>query len=98
MRWGTVLLGALGLALLDGLVSSKAGTANAGKALKSAGNAVNWFISPSVPCFSTGTATSTATTTAATASTTPGTPATVPQSTTPTSPRDALSTAPPTFA
>jgi len=50
MRWGNILLGALGLALLQGLVSGP-GANNVGGFIASAGKAVAWFVDPTVPAF-----------------------------------------------
>lgn len=50
-RIGNILLGALGLALLQGLVSGS-GASNVGSVLSGAGKAVSWFVDPSVPAFS----------------------------------------------
>lgn len=50
MRWGNILLGALGLALLQGLVSGP-GANNVGGFIAGAGKAVAWFVDPTVPAF-----------------------------------------------
>jgi hypothetical protein len=71
MNLGSILTGAAALALLDAVLSSK-GASNAGGALLDAGNAVEWFLSPEVPAFSTS-GSSSASTTAATTTTTPAT-------------------------
>lgn len=51
MRWGNIILGALALALLEGIVTSRSSTANVGGFLASSGKAVAWFIDPTVPAF-----------------------------------------------
>lgn len=51
MKWGSILLGALGLAVLDAVVSSSSGASNVGGFVAGLGTAVNWFISPTVPAF-----------------------------------------------
>jgi hypothetical protein len=71
MRGGAgVVLGAISLAVLDGIVSRKQAASNVGGFIADAGNAVNWFLSPTVPAFKTSTATTTPTSSAPT--TTPG--------------------------
>lgn len=49
--WGNILLGALGLAVLDGVLSSEQATSNVGGFVADAGKAVDWVVSPSVPAF-----------------------------------------------
>lgn len=72
MRGGAgIVLGAISLAVLDGIVSRKSAASNVGGFLAGAGTAVNWFLSPQVPAFKTSTATTTPTSSAPT--TTPGT-------------------------
>lgn len=53
MRWGTVVLGFAGLALLEAVVSSTAASGRVGGFLAKAGEAVHWFTSPAIPFFST---------------------------------------------
>jgi hypothetical protein len=48
---GSILLGAVALAVLDGVVSRPAATKNVGGFIAGAGKAVNWFLSPTVPAF-----------------------------------------------
>jgi hypothetical protein len=50
MRWGNILIGGLGLALLQGLVSGQ-GAQNVGGFVAGAGRAVAWFVDPTVPAF-----------------------------------------------
>jgi hypothetical protein len=50
MKWGNLILGGLGLALLQGLVSGS-GASNVGGFFAQAGTAVEWFVDPSVPAF-----------------------------------------------
>ena len=65
--WAAVAAGAIGLAVLDGVVSRSAAANNVGGWLAGAGKAVEWFLSPAVPAFSS--SSTTASTTATTAST-----------------------------
>jgi hypothetical protein len=51
MRWGNIILGALGLALLQGVVSTGGAASNVGGFIASAGKAVAWFVDPTVPAF-----------------------------------------------
>lgn len=64
--WAAIAAGAVGLAVLDGVVSRPGAADNVGGWLAGAGKAVNWFLSPAVPAFST--ASTSATTTAVEAS------------------------------
>ena len=57
--WAAVAAGAVGLAVLDGVISRPGATANVGGWLSGAGNAVRWFLSPAVPAFSPSPATGT---------------------------------------
>jgi hypothetical protein len=50
--WSWILTGALGLALLDGVVSVGGGAERVGGFMAGAGKAVDWFVSPAVPAFS----------------------------------------------
>lgn len=50
MRWGNIIIGALGLAVLQGIVSGK-GAGNLGGFVAKAGTAVRWFVDPTVPAF-----------------------------------------------
>ena len=52
MRWGSILLGAIGLAVLDAVLSRRGATSNVGGALKGAGGLVERFLSPAVPALS----------------------------------------------
>lgn len=64
--WAAIAAGAVGLAVLDGIVSSKAAASNVGGILAGTGRAVQWFLSPAVPAFKTGSSSTTAATAAAT--------------------------------
>lgn len=67
--WIGIALGFAGLALLEGIVSSKRASSNVGGLLAKAGDAVRWFTSPAVPFFAQSSSTQSATTsTTATAS------------------------------
>ena len=46
-----IILGALGLAVLEGIVSSKQASANVGGAIGKLAKGVAWFVSPAVPAF-----------------------------------------------
>jgi hypothetical protein len=48
---GNILLGALALAIAEGILSRSAATARVGGAVASIGKAVEWFVSPAVPAF-----------------------------------------------
>ena len=67
--WGGLLIGILGLAVLDGVVSRQQASSNVAGVLQGAGSVVQRFLDPTIPLFSTST-TQTATTTAATTSAT----------------------------
>jgi hypothetical protein len=49
--WTDILIGAVGLAVLDAVLSSTSGASNVGGFLAGLGNAVNRFVSPAVPAF-----------------------------------------------
>lgn len=66
--WGTILAGAIALAVLDAVVSTSKGASNVGGFLAGAGGFVQKLISPQVPAFATTGATSSATTAPATTS------------------------------
>jgi hypothetical protein len=69
--WGGLMVGALGLAVLEGVISRKQASSNVAGVLSGAGSAVKRFLDPTVPLFSTSTtktATTVATTTTATGS------------------------------
>jgi len=51
MRWSAILAGALGLAVLDAVVSSQQSAARVGGLLTSFGGALDRFISPAKPAF-----------------------------------------------
>jgi hypothetical protein len=51
--WGSLLIGAMGLAVLDAVVSHTQSAENVGGFLAGLGNAVNRFVSPAIPAFST---------------------------------------------
>lgn len=53
--WAAIAAGAVGLAVLDGIVSRPTSAGNVGGVLSGAGRAVRWFLSPAVPAFSTST-------------------------------------------
>lgn len=53
MSWGKVAVWAAALAVLEAVVSSKAGSSNVGGWLSGAGSAVNRFLDPKIPMFST---------------------------------------------
>lgn len=63
-------MGALGLAVLDGIVSRQAAANNVGGLIAGAGKAVDWFLSPAIPAFKTTTTSSTTSSTAAPATAT----------------------------
>jgi hypothetical protein len=50
--WSAVAAGAIGLAVLDGVLQPQA-SANVGGWVAGAGKAIQWFLSPAVPAFST---------------------------------------------
>ncbi len=85
MRWTSIALGAMALAVLDAVLSHAGAASNVGGWLSSAGNLVNRFLDPAVPFFST---TSTSSSVAPTASTSASsgtlTPSNVPQTSQPT--------------
>lgn len=49
---GNVILGALALALFQGIISRQTATSRVGGVIAGAGKAVEWFVSPAVPAFS----------------------------------------------
>jgi len=49
--WAAVAAGAIGLAVLDGVVSRQQAASNVGGWIAGAGKAVEWFLSPAVPAF-----------------------------------------------
>lgn len=51
--WGSLLIGAIGLAVLDGIVSRPGATGRVGSWLSGAGSLVNRFLNPTIPFFST---------------------------------------------
>ena len=51
--WGSIVLGAMGLAVLEAIVSSKQATSNVGGFIGGLGALVQRFIDPTVPFFST---------------------------------------------
>lgn len=71
MRWGSILLGAAGLAVLDAVVSSKVASQSVGGWLEGAGSLAEKIISPTVPAFKTTTTTSSSS--SSSSSTTPAT-------------------------
>lgn len=82
---GNIILGALSLAILEGVLSRSAATARVGGFFASAGKAVEWFLSPAVPAFKSASATTSSTALAVEAaasnspsSSVPPTPSTVP--------------------
>lgn len=58
---GNILLGFIGLALLEGIVSRKGAAARVGGYLEGAGKAVEWFLSPTVPAFASASSTTSST-------------------------------------
>lgn len=48
---GGILVGAVGLAVLDAVISRPKAVSNVGGVLANAGKAVNWFLSPAIPAF-----------------------------------------------
>jgi hypothetical protein len=56
--WGTIIAGAIGLAVLDAIVSTSSGASNVGGFLAGLGSAVQKIISPQVPAFHTTSGTS----------------------------------------
>ncbi len=67
--WGSLLVGAVGLAVLDAVVSRSTASSNVGSALSGAGGLVRRFLDPTVPLFSTTTTTTSSATGSATATT-----------------------------
>ncbi len=61
--WAAIAAGAIGLAVLDGVVSRSSAVNNVGGWLAGAGKAVRWFLSPAVPAFASAPAPATPTTT-----------------------------------
>ncbi len=53
MRWGAIIAGALGLAVLEAVVSRTSAASNVGGLLGGVGTIVRGFISPQVPAFNT---------------------------------------------
>lgn len=51
--WASIAAGAIGLAVLDAVVSRQKAAQNVGGLLEGAGRAVEWFLSPAVPAFRT---------------------------------------------
>lgn len=51
--WGSLLVGAIGLAVLDGVVSRSGATGRVGSWLSGAGSIVRRFLDPTIPFFST---------------------------------------------
>jgi hypothetical protein len=49
--WAAIAAGAIGLAVLDGVVSRAGAADNLGGWIGGAGKAVQWFLSPAVPAF-----------------------------------------------
>ncbi len=66
--WSGLLVGVVGLAVLDGVVSSQQGSSNVGGALAGAGSLVRKFLDPTVPFFTTTPKTTSTSTTSATTS------------------------------
>jgi len=85
MKWGSVLLGAVGLAVLYAVTSSQQSAANVGGWLGGLGNLAERFISPAVPMFA-----QTANTTAAPTATQPATSGATATATTTTQPGTVL--------
>jgi hypothetical protein len=49
--WGALIVGMVGLAVLDGVVSRQSAASNVGGWLEGAGSLVNKFLNPTVPLF-----------------------------------------------
>lgn len=49
--WAAIAAGAIGLAVLDGVVSRSGAVSNVGGWIAGTGKAVQWFLSPAVPAF-----------------------------------------------
>lgn len=81
-NWATIAAGAIGLAVLDGVLSRGSATGNVGGWVAGAGKATRWFLSPAVPAFAPSAPASspTTTTTTATATAAPAGPAVSPPS------------------
>jgi hypothetical protein len=62
MRWSSVILGAMALAVAEAVLSSPAATARTGGFLAGIGGFVRAFVSPAVPAFKTSTKTTAQTT------------------------------------
>ena len=75
MKWTSIVLGALSLAVLDGVVSRQQASSNVSGFLGSIGTMVEKFLSPQVPAFS---ASTTGSKTTATTTTTPATTTSAP--------------------
>lgn len=81
--WAAIAAGAVGLAVLDGMVSRSSATSNVGGWIAGAGKAVDWFLSPAVPAFSTSSSTAATATAAETAAEGSGSSAAAGAATTP---------------
>jgi hypothetical protein len=80
---GNVLLGAVALAIAEGILSRSSATARVGGFVAGIGKAVEWFVSPAVPAFSSAAASTSSTALAvesafSPSSSTPPTPSTTP--------------------
>lgn len=53
MRWGSIVLGAAGLAVFEAVVSRRVASQNVGGFMAGAGRFVARFLSPAVPAFTT---------------------------------------------
>jgi hypothetical protein len=78
---GNVILGAVALAILQGVLSKSAATARVGGVIASAGKAVEWFVSPAVPAFKGAASTTSSTALAVEAAASGATPSTAAPST-----------------
>jgi hypothetical protein len=75
--WGSIILGAAGLGILDAVVSRSSATKNVGGAFVGISKIVNWFVSPTVAAFSSASVSS-GSSTSLTADQRPATSSTVP--------------------
>ena len=73
MRWGSILMGFVGVAVLDAVVSTKSASQNVGGTIAGLGSLVAKFISPAVPAFASAAKKTSTTTPAAATATAPTT-------------------------
>jgi hypothetical protein len=91
---GNVLLGAVALALAQGILSKGAATARVGGLIASAGKAVEWFVSPAVPAFKGASSTTSSTSLAVQAAASGGSSTAPPATSVPPTPATSPSTFP----